>query len=231
MSDAVTTLFTAIHANNPEGVRLLVRAEPELLQARSPSGLSPVMFAAYYQRPYVLDVLLAAGPELDVFEAAATGQPLPEGADVNAFNPDGFTPLHLAAMFGRTEAARALLGGGADLHALSRNPQAASPLHSALGGRQWETARLLLEQGADSHAAQPGGWTPLLLAVREGAADLVAELLTRGADPPRPHQRRRERGGPRAGQRARGAAAAVPGAGPGGHREPGRPTSPKLSRN
>ncbi|AAF11512.1 ankyrin repeat domain-containing protein [Deinococcus radiodurans] len=127
MSDAVTTLFTAIHANNPEGVRLLVRAEPELLQARSPSGLSPVMFAAYYQRPYVLDVLLAAGPELDVFEAAATGQPLPEGADVNAFNPDGFTPLHLAAMFGRTEAARALLGGGADLHALSRNPQRPLP--------------------------------------------------------------------------------------------------------
>ncbi|QEM72792.1 ankyrin repeat domain-containing protein [Deinococcus radiodurans R1 = ATCC 13939 = DSM 20539] len=42
---------------------------------------------------------------------------------------------------------------------------------------------MLLEQGADSHAAQPGGWTPLLLAVREGAADLVAELLTRGADP------------------------------------------------
>lgn len=183
MSDAATDLFTAIHASNVEGVRLLIGAEPELLHSRSPSGLSPVLFAAYYHRPYVLDALLAAGPVLDVFEAAATGQPLPEGADVNSPNADGFTPLHLAAMFGRTETARALLDSGADLHALSRNPQAATPLHSALGGRQWDTARLLLERGADVNAAQPGGWSPLLLAAREGQADLVAELLSRGAAP------------------------------------------------
>lgn len=183
MSDAIIDLFTAIHANNPEGVRLLVGAEPELLHSRSPSGLSPVLFAAYYHRPYVLDVLLEAGPTLDVFEAAATGQPLPAEADPHVFNTDGFTPLHLAAMFGRSETVRTLLEAGADLHAVSRNPQAAQPLHSALGGRHWDTARLLLEAGADPSAAQAGGWTPLLLAVREGQADIVAELLARGADP------------------------------------------------
>lgn len=181
MSDAVTDLFTAIHASNVEGVRLLIGAEPALLHSRSPSGLSPVLFAAYYHRPYVLDVLLAAGPELDVFEAAATGRPLPEGADVNALNADGFTPLHLAALFGRLETAALLLERGADLHAVSRNPQAAQPLHSALGGRHWALARWLLTQGADANAAQAGGWTPLLLAVREGDRDTVAALLTQGA--------------------------------------------------
>lgn len=185
-SDAVTDLFAAIHANNPEGVRLLVRAAPELLEARSPSGLSPVMFAAYYHRPYVLDVLLAAGPPLDVFEAAATGQTerlteqLGEG---EVFSPDGFTPLHLAAMFGHLETVRALLGGGADPCAVSRNAQAAQPLHSALGGRHWAAAQELLSRGADVNAAQLGGWTPLLLAVREGAEEVVAELLSRGASP------------------------------------------------
>ena len=55
---------------------------------------------------YVLDALLAAGPELDVFEAAATGQPLPDGADLHTPNGDGFTPLHLAARNGHKDVIR-----------------------------------------------------------------------------------------------------------------------------
>ena len=185
-SDAVTDLFAAIHANNPEGVRLLVQAEPELLAARSPSGLSPVMFAAYYHRPHVLNVLLAAHPALDVFEAAATGQTarlMEQLGEGKAFSADGFTPLHLAAMFGRLETVQALLDAGADPCAVSRNAQAAQPLHSALGGRHWAVAQALTGRGADVNAPQLGGWTPLLLAVREGAAEVVADLLARGAFP------------------------------------------------
>ncbi|WP_245745320.1 ankyrin repeat domain-containing protein [Deinococcus reticulitermitis] len=185
-SDAVTDLFAAIHANNPEGVQLLVQAEPELLAARSPSGLSLVMFAVYYHRPYVLDVLLAARPPLDVFEAAATGQTarlMEQFGAPDLFGPEGFTPLHLAAMFGRLETVQALLDAGADPCAVSRNAQAAQPLHSALGGRHWAVAQVLIGRGADVNAPQLGGWTPLLLAVREGAAEVVADLLARGAFP------------------------------------------------
>lgn len=58
MSDAVTDLFAAIHAHNTEGVRLLIEAEPELLKAVSPSGLSPVLFAAYYRRPSIIQLLI-----------------------------------------------------------------------------------------------------------------------------------------------------------------------------
>lgn len=182
-SDAVNDLFAAIHANNPEGVRLLIRAEPELLSSRSPSGLSPVLFAAYYHRPFVLEVLLAARPPLDVFEAAATGQTGQVVGPLDAVSADGFTPLHLAAMFGHLETVRALLSRGADPHAVSRNAQTAQPLHSALGGRHWAVAQALIGSGADVNAPQLGGWTPLLLAVREGAQDVVAELLARGAFP------------------------------------------------
>ena len=52
--------------------------------------------------------------------------------------PDGFTPLHLAAFFGRLEAAALLVDRGADLEAPSRNPRFPSvrPLHSAIAGGQ-----------------------------------------------------------------------------------------------
>ena len=60
------------------------------------------------------DALLAADPDLDVFEAAALGYidrlrtRLDDGsrAEPSAFASDGFTALHFAAFFGKAEAAR-----------------------------------------------------------------------------------------------------------------------------
>ena len=65
----INALFAAIHANNPAGVEALLRVEPALLEATSPSGLTPVMFAAYYRRPDILRVLLGAGAPRVAIEA------------------------------------------------------------------------------------------------------------------------------------------------------------------
>lgn len=189
MSDAATLLFAAIHTNNLEGVKLLVQAEPELLTAVSPSGLSPVLFAAYYHRPDILRHLIEAGAPLNIFEAAAAGEGerVRELLDenpllVNAVSPDGFTPLGLAAFFGREEVASELLAQGADVNAVSENAMQVQPLHSAVAGNHAQLAEALVEAGANVNATQHGGFTPLMGAAQNGNAALVAFLLERGAN-------------------------------------------------
>ncbi|RJF72095.1 ankyrin repeat domain-containing protein [Deinococcus cavernae] len=192
MSDAATDLFAAIHAHNIEGVRLLIEAEPELLTASSPSGLSPVLFAAYYRRPAIVQLLIDAGAPLTLFEAAAAGQTAQVmeklEADpqlLQAFSPDGFTALGLAAFFGHQELTTELLRRGADVHAASRNAMQVQPLHSAVAGNHLGTVRALLQAGADVNAVQQDGFTPLMGAVQNGNTDLVALLLSHGAAPDR----------------------------------------------
>lgn len=66
------------------------------------------------------DVLLEAGPELDVFDAAAADvdrlTELLDGDErlAGAWSEDGFTPLHLASFFSRGAAVRLLLDRGAE---------------------------------------------------------------------------------------------------------------------
>lgn len=190
MSDAVTDLFAAIHANNVEGVRLLLQAEPGLLTSASPTGLSPVLFAAYYHRPDVLRALLDLDAPLNIFEAAAAGQVKKlrdalnaDPTQVKALSPDGFTSLGLAALFGHQDVAAELISRGADVNAVSRNPMQVQPLHSAVAGNHTGLVGLLLDAGADVNATQPGGLTPLMSAAQNGNAELLELLLAHGADP------------------------------------------------
>jgi len=78
--------------------------------------LSDVLEALYRGDDEQVERLLAAAPELDVFEAAAFGRidRLRELLDedptlANAFGDDGFHPLGLASFFGHVDAARLLL--------------------------------------------------------------------------------------------------------------------------
>ena len=70
---------------------------------------------------------------------------LSQGADVNAVNRYGSTPLHSAAT---SEKATVLLENGADVNAVDAK-QGETPLHRAVGQHCVETVSMLLEHGAD----------------------------------------------------------------------------------
>ena len=135
---------------------------------------------------------LAAGKELDVFEASALGQAarLRELLDedpslTNAWADDGFQPLGLASFFGHTDAARLLVERGAEVNSASRNPMKVMPLHSAAATQdpvvRYEIAKLLLEAGADPNARQQDDYTPLMAADQHGDQRLRELLVEHGA--------------------------------------------------
>ncbi len=155
------------------------------------TGGSPVLDAVYRGDDARVGELLAAGTELDVFEAAAVGDVArlrrllaATPADVGAFTPDGWTLLHLAAFFGRAEVVDALLAAGADVWAVSRNHEGNMPLHAALAGRGvGRISTTLLARGADVRAPDTGGRTALHHAAFRDDVGLVNAILARGADP------------------------------------------------
>jgi len=104
-------------------------------------------------------------------------------AAVNEPRDDGWTPLHLSAFYGRTDAAELLLTHGADANVLSTNAMANRPLHAAVAGRHLPLVWLLLRHGADPNVRQHGGWTPLHGAAQHGDIEIARTLLEYGADP------------------------------------------------
>ena len=118
-------LLDAVKAGNAERVRELLESDPALASARD---------------------------DVDIFEASALGsldrissllQKDPGLA--GAFSADGFTPLHLAAFFGHSSAARVLLDRGADVNA--RTDDGRTPLTLARDNGHDVASELLRRRG------------------------------------------------------------------------------------
>jgi ankyrin repeat protein len=102
---------------------------------------------------------------------------------VSALSTDGWTPLHLAAFFGKGDAVRLLLNKGAAVTARSTNQMENTPLHAAAAGKHAEIVKLLLDRGANANARQNGGWVPLHSAAQNGDIESARALIDAGADP------------------------------------------------
>jgi ankyrin repeat protein len=153
------------------------------------TGPSRILKALYHGQKDVVNELLASGIELNVYEAAGTGQTqrLREliAADpslVNSHAPDGFTPLGLAIFFGHAETVNALIDAGADVNLASRESMKVSPLASASAAGQLEIARLLIARGANVNARAAGDFTPLHESAASGRMEFAKLLLENGAD-------------------------------------------------
>jgi ankyrin repeat protein len=181
-------LMEAIRAGDKAAVEALVNAEPELLRITAPNGSSVFLLAAYFGHPEVAEVFVRHGAKPDVFEASALGDLESVrklvGADrglVNAFAPDGFYPLGLAAYFGHRAIVEFLLKNGTDVSLAARNAQKVTALHAGASRGGPEIVRMLLEAGADPNTKQERGFVPLHSAAANGNAAIVELLLKHGA--------------------------------------------------
>jgi len=180
----------AVRAGRVDEVRALLDADPTLLWQPGPDGASAALTALYAGHPMLADELAARAGELSVFEAAAFDdtERLADliRADVGVvtqWSADGWQPLHLAAYFGRAEAARMLLDADAPVAERSRNELAVQPLHSATAGRHAELVWLLIASDAPVDVRQRGGWTPLHAAAANADLESIRALRAVGADP------------------------------------------------
>lgn len=116
---------------------------------------------------------------------------LEQGAHLDApRDAGGLTPMLRAADSGDFDAALKLLMLGANAEA--QNSNGITALHFAAYAseesfsarrEQMDFIRRLVKQGRVLNAQLPNGWTALYMAVRQGNAPLVVQLLSLGADP------------------------------------------------
>jgi cytohesin len=166
-----------------EIVELLIAGGADV-NANSDDDGTPLDWAIRHKHPEIADLLrkhgAKSGAEDSIYVAVAVEnieavkQHLAVGADVNAKDAGGGTPLLVAASRGHKEIVELLIAEGADVNAKRTN--GSTPLHyAALKGHK-EIAELLIAEGANVNAKGTGSRTPLDLAIQVGnpkTADLL----------------------------------------------------------
>jgi ankyrin repeat protein len=100
-------------------------------------------------------------------------------SDVNCFDSEKHTPLHIAVSNGSIKQVKILLENGADVHILDAKGR--TPLHNV---HTLDCAKLLMERGADVKAVTNSGMTVIFTAAdKHGEGECVRFLISQGVDP------------------------------------------------
>ena len=109
---------------------------------------------------------------------------LNNGADINAKNHSGETPLHMAVKTGSMERIDFLLDNGADIRAKDNRKN--TPLHHLMNSDNEDKLWILdlfIQYKADLNAVNSDLETPLHIVAKKGTTNLASMLLIRGAYP------------------------------------------------
>ena len=167
--EGVTPLHLAADRGHTEVVELLITKGADV-NAKCDEGETPLDWAIMNKQTELTALLRKhcgkTGEESTaLIDAAADGnievvkQLLAAGANVNAKNKWGGTPLHWAARGGHKEIVELLIAKGANVNA--KNDEDGTPLHLAADRGHTEVVELLITAGADVNAKDDEGETPL----------------------------------------------------------------------
>jgi ankyrin repeat protein len=118
---------------------------------------------------WVVDMGAAGGPRDKIIEAL-----LDAGADIEARDLEGSTPIMVACRSGSGDLARQLARSGADIG--TRNSKGWTTLMEAAAAGDTSMVIFLLEQDVDPSAREESGRTALDIAIGQGFEDAVAIL-------------------------------------------------------
>ncbi len=133
-----------------------------------------------------LQTASATDPTERLFEAATQGTleeataALEAGADVNARDDNGVTPLMFALADNEPAMAELLIDQGADVE--GRDEEGWSALMVAAAQHEPAVATTLIDHGADIEVRNVHGWTPLVPAALRDDPAMLETLVEHGAD-------------------------------------------------
>lgn len=102
------------------------------------------------------------------------------GADINARDNFGHTPLHLASWNGDLEIVEALIAAGANAKAIDNSGR--TPLHNPINHGSSEIVKVLIAAGANVNAINESGEIPLHNLSWRGDPETINVLIAAGAN-------------------------------------------------